>query len=171
MPATPWTYLPSTPGGPLAIDRAFYDRLARETDRRTPVERFVVPIRTGRAWPVRSGQLCRIVTIEGPQVADFNCWHLANPRERFWAARTKQLVFIVTPGTNLATSAIGAGLLLLADDAGYLLATNRHVAEQLFIEALADFARSDELTFFARERRDIDGKDHRDRRLVNGDAR
>ena len=91
MPATPWTYLPSTPGGPLAIDRAFYDRLARETDRRTPVERFVVPIRTGRAWPVRSGQLCRIVTIEGPQVADFNCWNLANPRERFWAARTKQL--------------------------------------------------------------------------------
>src|SRR5437762_5351291 len=91
MPATPWTYLPSTPGGPLAIDRAFYDRLARETDRRTPVERFVVPIRTGRAWPVRSGQLCRIVTIEGPQVADFNCWNLANPRERFWASRTKQL--------------------------------------------------------------------------------
>ena len=91
MPATPWTYLPSTPGGPLAIDRAFYDRLARETDRRTPVERFVVPIRSGRAWPVRSGQLCRIVTIEGPQVADFNCWNLANPRERFWAARTKQL--------------------------------------------------------------------------------
>ncbi|PYM53649.1 MAG: hypothetical protein DMD79_26040 [Candidatus Rokuibacteriota bacterium] len=91
MPATPWTYLPSTPGGPLAIDRAFYDRLARETDRRTPVEGFVVPIRSGRAWPVRSGQLCRIVTIEGPQVADFNCWNLANPRERFWAARTKQL--------------------------------------------------------------------------------
>jgi len=29
--------------------------------------------------------------IEGPQVADFNCWNLHNPRERFWAARTKQL--------------------------------------------------------------------------------
>ena len=45
------------------------------------------------------------------------------------AARSKQLVFIVTPGTNLATSAVGAGLLLLADDLGYLLATNRHVAD------------------------------------------
>jgi uncharacterized protein YcgI (DUF1989 family) len=31
------------------------------------------------------------VVVEGPQVADFNCWSLHNPRERFWAARTKQL--------------------------------------------------------------------------------
>ena len=34
---------------------------------------------------------CRVVAIEGPQVADFNAWHLYNPRERFWAARTRQL--------------------------------------------------------------------------------
>ena len=86
-----WTYLPSTPGGPLEVDRGFYDRLARETAARTQVDRFVVPIRSGRAWPVRAGQLCRIVVIDGPQVADFNCWNLHNPRERFWAARTKQL--------------------------------------------------------------------------------
>ena len=91
MTSTPWTYLPATPRGPLTIDRDFYDRLARETGRRTLVERFVIPIRSGRAWPVRAGQLCRIVTIDGPQVADFNCWSLHNPRERFWAARTKQL--------------------------------------------------------------------------------
>jgi uncharacterized protein YcgI (DUF1989 family) len=73
------------------VDRPFYDRLARETATRTLVDRFVVPIRSGRAWPVRAGQLCRIVTLEGPQVADFNAWHLHNPRERFWASRTKQL--------------------------------------------------------------------------------
>lgn len=87
----PWSYLPSTPGGPLAVDHAFYGRLAGETGARTLVERFVVPIRSGRAWPLRAGQLCRIVVVEGPQVADFNCWSLHNPRERFWAARTKQL--------------------------------------------------------------------------------
>jgi uncharacterized protein YcgI (DUF1989 family) len=29
--------------------------------------------------------------IEGPQVADLNVWNLHNPRERFWAARTRQL--------------------------------------------------------------------------------
>ena len=91
MSARLWTYLPGAPGGPLEGDRAFYARLARETGTRTLMDRFVIPIRSGRAWPVRAGQLCRIVTIEGPQVADFNCWSLQNPRERFWASRTKQL--------------------------------------------------------------------------------
>jgi uncharacterized protein YcgI (DUF1989 family) len=86
-----WTYLPATPGPPLEVEHPFYDRLARETGSRTPVRRFVVPIRSGRAWPVRAGQLCRIVVVEGPQVADFNCWNLHDPRERFWASRTKQL--------------------------------------------------------------------------------
>jgi len=31
------------------------------------------------------------VVVEGPQVADFNAWNLHNPRERFWAARTRQI--------------------------------------------------------------------------------
>ncbi len=91
MSSALWTYLPSASGGPLDLDREFYGRLARETGRRSLVEKFVVPIRSGKAWPVRAGQLCRIVVIEGPQVADFNCWNLHNPRERFWASRTKQL--------------------------------------------------------------------------------
>src|SRR4029077_18139904 len=79
------------PGSPIAVDRPLYDRLAAETHSRRLVERFVVPMRSGRAWPVRAGQLFRIVAVEGPQVADFNAWNLGNPRERFWAARTKQL--------------------------------------------------------------------------------
>ncbi len=79
------------PGSPLEIDRELYGQLARETGRRTLVERFVVPRRTGRAWPVRAGQIFRIVAVEGPQVADLNVWNLANPRERFWASRTRQL--------------------------------------------------------------------------------
>ena len=91
MPSSLWTYLPSTPGGPLEVNRGFYGRLATETAKLTRVDQFVIPIRSGRAWPVRAGQLCRIVVIEGPQVADFNCWNLHNPRERFWASRSKQL--------------------------------------------------------------------------------
>ena len=79
------------PGSPLEIDRELYGRLARETGRRTLVERFVVPRRTGRAWPMRAGQIFRILAVEGPQVADLNVWNLANPRERFWASRTRQL--------------------------------------------------------------------------------
>jgi uncharacterized protein YcgI (DUF1989 family) len=68
-----------------------YKRLAARREDRTLVESFVVRARSGRAWPVKAGQICRIVAIEGPQVVDFNCWNLHNPRERFWAARTKQL--------------------------------------------------------------------------------
>jgi uncharacterized protein YcgI (DUF1989 family) len=40
---------------------------------------------------VRAGQIFRIVALEGPQVADLNVWSLANPRERFWASRSRQL--------------------------------------------------------------------------------
>ena len=52
------------------------------------VERFVIPRRSGRAWPVKAGQIFRIVAVEGPQVADLNLWSLTNPRERFWASRS-----------------------------------------------------------------------------------
>ena len=78
------------PGSPLEVDRAFYGRLAADPGR-TLVERFVAPRRSGRAWVVRAGQIFRIVAVEGSQVADLNVWSLANPRERFWASRTRQL--------------------------------------------------------------------------------
>src|SRR5207244_9879317 len=78
------------PGSPLEVDRELYGRLAGEAGRRTLVERFVVPRRSGRAWPVRAGQLFRILAVEGPQVADLNVWNLGNSRERFWAASTRQ---------------------------------------------------------------------------------
>ena len=85
-----WTYLPEDAGA-LGVDETFYGRLAEQTAQRTLIEEFVVPIRSGRAWEVRAGQLCRIVVVEGPQVADFNAWNLHNPRERFWASRSRQL--------------------------------------------------------------------------------
>lgn len=75
----------------LALDKNFYERIAKETDARTRVTEFVIPMRSGRAWEVRAGQVCRIVAVEGAQVGDLNLWNLENPRERFWAARTKQL--------------------------------------------------------------------------------
>jgi len=83
-------YEPS-PGSPIYADPRFYGRIAQRVDERTLVERFVVPIRSGRAWPVDAGHLCRIVVTDGPQVADFNAWNRQNPRERFWASRTRQL--------------------------------------------------------------------------------
>lgn len=79
----------ATRGGALDVDRAFYDRLAGGGHRL--VDSFEVPIRSGRAWTVPQGHLCRIVTVQGPQVGDFNVWNLGDPRERMWAARTRQL--------------------------------------------------------------------------------
>ena len=80
----------ATEGGPLDVDKKFYSALAND-DGRELVDKFVIPIRSGRSWEIPAGHLCRIVTIEGPQVADLNLWSLNDPRERFWASRTKQL--------------------------------------------------------------------------------
>lgn len=78
------------PGGPLDVDRDFYTRVATAPGR-TVTRQFEVPVRDGRAWPVPAGSLFRISTVDGPQVGDLNVWSLDNPRERFWAARTRQL--------------------------------------------------------------------------------
>jgi uncharacterized protein YcgI (DUF1989 family) len=81
-------YLP-TPGSILNIDKVFYNSIA--TADRIPLESFTIPIRSGRAWEVPAGHIVRLSTPEGPQVGDLNIWNLSNPRERFWAARTRQL--------------------------------------------------------------------------------
>jgi len=79
----------ATPGSILNPDKAFYNAVAKAE--RTPVEFFVVPIRSGRAWQAPAGHIVRLSTPEGPQVGDLNVWNQHNPRERFWAARTRQL--------------------------------------------------------------------------------
>ena len=77
------------PGGPLDPDRELYRRIADAP--RELTESFVIPIRSGRAWEVPQGYLCRILTVDGPQVGDLNIWNRHNPRERLWAAKTRQL--------------------------------------------------------------------------------
>ena len=77
-------------GSPLHAERGLYTRIG-STDARELVESFTLPIRSGKAWVVPEGHVCRIITPEGPQVGDLNIWNLHNPRERFWAARTRQL--------------------------------------------------------------------------------
>ncbi|MGS0891389.1 urea carboxylase-associated family protein [Burkholderia stagnalis] len=80
-----------TKGSVLHVDRSFYSAIAQRRDARQRIESHVVPIRSGFAWTVPAGHVFRIVTLEGPQVADFNMWNLHNPRERMWASRTRQL--------------------------------------------------------------------------------
>ena len=50
----------------------------------------VVPVRSGFAFEVPAGHVVRFTTVDGPQVVDLNLWSRADPRERFWAARTRQ---------------------------------------------------------------------------------
>lgn len=80
----------SGPGGPLAVDIPLYEEIASDP-RRELAASFDIPVRSGRAWEVRAGQVCRVLTLEGPQVGDLNLWNLHNPRERLWASRTRQL--------------------------------------------------------------------------------
>jgi len=89
MPDFPAAYQAGE-GSAFRIDTEFYTRVAGEAGR-SLVDGFVIPIRTGKAWTVPAGHVFRIVTLEGPQVGDLNIWNLSNPRERLWAARTRQL--------------------------------------------------------------------------------
>ncbi|PWC13522.1 hypothetical protein B4923_06065 [Brenneria roseae subsp. americana] len=78
-------------GSALDVDRDFYQHIATAQHKRTLIEQIHVPIRTGQAWTVPAGHVFRIVAAEGAQVGDLNIWNQHNPRERMWAARTRQL--------------------------------------------------------------------------------
>jgi uncharacterized protein YcgI (DUF1989 family) len=82
-------YLATSASSPLHTDRKLYTSIASAP--RALIHSHTIPIRSGYAWPVRAGQICRLTSPEGPQVGDLNIWNLCNPRERFWAARTRQL--------------------------------------------------------------------------------
>lgn len=83
------SYAPKDSSSPVTPDRELYDRIRLAS--RTSLQSFAIPPRTGRAWTVRAGQVFRITTLEGPQVADLNLWSLTDPGERFWSSRTRQL--------------------------------------------------------------------------------
>ncbi|KAK5997757.1 hypothetical protein PT974_00115 [Cladobotryum mycophilum] len=87
-PKPPPAYL-STAGSPLTVDKDLYAAIQRAP--RLLVEEFTLPVRSGRAWRVPAGAVVSISTPQGPQVGDLNIWNLHNPRERFWASRTRQL--------------------------------------------------------------------------------
>src|SRR5437763_4325281 len=89
-------------GSPLAADPALYGPIGRETAGRTLVRSVVIPVRSGRAWTAPVGSVVRFSIIEGPQVLDLNLWNRHDPRERFWAARTRQFYGAhVTTGDRL----------------------------------------------------------------------
>ncbi len=56
----------ATAGSFLDLDRALYSKI-HEDSRHELVDSFILPIRSGRAWKVPAGYLCRITIPEGPQ--------------------------------------------------------------------------------------------------------
>lgn len=48
-----------------------------------------VPARYGRAFEIQKGQVLRLTQKAGSQVIDVNAWNRENPRELFWAGRTR----------------------------------------------------------------------------------
>jgi uncharacterized protein YcgI (DUF1989 family) len=76
-------------GPALSVDRALYTSLASAP--RTLLSSTPVPIRSARTFTVPAGHIARISLPAGSQVGDLNLWAAQNPRERFWAARTRQL--------------------------------------------------------------------------------
>ncbi|XP_062554199.1 uncharacterized protein LOC134219478 [Armigeres subalbatus] len=57
----------------------------------TLVQEIIVPKKSGRAWTMLAGDLCRVTLIEGSQVGDVNFWNLHNTKERFYSGKTRQL--------------------------------------------------------------------------------
>jgi uncharacterized protein YcgI (DUF1989 family) len=85
-------YFPTSAASPLHPPQQLYSELRnlQESDLEKKQDFLILP-RSGRAWKVRQGQIWRLSTPQGPQVGDLNIWNQHDSRERFWAARTRQL--------------------------------------------------------------------------------
>ena len=93
---------PAYVGAILDANDALYGPIGDDTAGRELVEQLVIPVRSGLAWNVPAGHVCRFSILEGPQVLDLNLWSSTDPRERFWAARTRQFYGAhVTTGDRL----------------------------------------------------------------------
>lgn len=75
---------------PLDSDPALIGRLVAPDALRTVILEQEVPVRSGYAFRASAGTIVRFSTLNGPQVVDLNLWSADDPRERFWASRTRQ---------------------------------------------------------------------------------
>lgn len=90
-----------------------------------------------KAPPIESNPVLPLGLVSHDLAGSFPSFPAAHPMTAVEiAAQTKLLVFIVVPepgrplrDSSLEYSPVGAAALLMADQDGYLLATNRHVAE------------------------------------------
>lgn len=71
-----------------AFDAPFYKH-ARDGMKK--VNEVFIPAREAKCFSVPQGYFFRIVSMEGPQVADLNLWNSDNLKERFYSSKTRQL--------------------------------------------------------------------------------
>jgi len=67
-----------------SFDGAFYNRARAELSK---VAELTVPPRDAKAFEAPAQHFFRIVSVEGPQVAELNLWNAHDLTERFSAAR------------------------------------------------------------------------------------
>lgn len=79
----------ASPGSILHVEKAFYSSISSAP--RTLKSEVTIPPRCAKAFNVPATHIVRFSTPSGPQVGDLNIWNAQNPRERFWASRTRQL--------------------------------------------------------------------------------
>ena len=62
-----------------------------------------LPARAGMAFPIRAGQICRIVDLEGQQVADFICFNFNDYVDKLSPENTQLLngTLFLTKGHHL----------------------------------------------------------------------
>jgi len=71
--------------------KAYYTRLAEESESRELVSELTVPRLSGKAFLVPKHHILRVTAVGGPQVADFNAFNKDDPKEMFWSGRTRLL--------------------------------------------------------------------------------
>ncbi|GCE97040.1 hypothetical protein ZYGM_002450 [Zygosaccharomyces mellis] len=81
-------YFPQ-PGSKLYADKKLYEKIA-SSEKKLIQTHWIMP-RSAIAAEVPAKSVFRIRTPKGPQVGDLNIWNRHNSREKFWAARTRQL--------------------------------------------------------------------------------
>ena len=60
-------YLATSADSPLHTDRELYKAITAASKKLT--YSYTLPIRSGHAWTVPAGHICRLTTPEGPQVS------------------------------------------------------------------------------------------------------
>ncbi|PSN40172.1 hypothetical protein C0J52_16351 [Blattella germanica] len=94
------------------VNHAHYDDLRHNALVGDVVLNLTVPKKSGKAWEMKKGDLCRISVIEGSQVGDVNFWNLHNKEERFYSVYDRlwsNLPYLRPMATIVADSLKGYG--------------------------------------------------------------